>query len=265
MPDIHPTAIIDAGAEIADSAEIGPFCIIGPDVRIGERVRLMAYNYITGRTVIGDDCVCFPNVTLGTTGQILGAADIPFILEIGPRTIFRENVMISGAAPEKAQPTKIGSDCFFMVNTHIGHDCQIGNKCVFAPGVMVGGASHIGNQVWMGGAVAIHQNSWVGDHAFIGAGSMVTGDVVPFVSTQGNHASIAAINAVGLKRRGFSKADIRDIYGVVKAVFQSEGAFADRVSEAESIFAHSGPAKELLEFVNSKRSGRPLCHFRATK
>ncbi len=265
MAQIHPTAIVDASAKIAETAEIGPFCIVGPDVTIGERVKLLAYNYITGRTDIGDDCVCYPNATLGTKGQILNNADVPNILTIGPRTIIRENVMISGADPENAHPTRIGADCYFMVNTHIGHDCQIGDKCVFAPGVMVGGRSTVADQVWMGGAAAIHQNSWIGAHTFVGAGSVVTGDVIPFVSTLGNHAHIAAVNVVGLKRRGFSKSDIRGIHGAVKTIFQGEGSFEERLKKAEADHGENTHAMSVIDFARQERSGRPLCQFRSGK
>lgn len=262
MARIHPTALIDPNAQISETAEIGPYCVIGPDVKIGERVKLISNVYVTGKTTIGDDCQCFPNVTLGTVGQILGAADVPNYLEIGARTILRENVMISGADPENEEPTRIGSDCFFMVNTHIGHDCQIGNKCVLAPGVMIGGKSIIHDQVWMGGAVAIHQNSWVGAHCMIGAGSMVTGDVVPYVITQGNHAGIAAINVVGLRRRGFNKSDLKNIRGMLHVLFQGEGSASERLQKAEAEYRGLEHCSLVLDFVTAKRSGRPLCQFR---
>jgi UDP-N-acetylglucosamine acyltransferase len=266
MPDIHPTAIVDPAATIADSVEIGPYCMVGPNVTLGNDVRLIAFVHISGNTVLGDGCVCFPNVTLGGQAQILGASlEANNNLVIGERNVFRENVTVHGATPDKEHPTRIGNDCLFMVGSHIAHDCQVGDKCVLANLASVGGECHVGNQVWFGGGSIIHQKTWIGDHAFVGGGSILVGDAVPFASTQGNHAEIAAVNVVGLKRRGFSKSDLKDIYAVYKSLEHGDGTFKDRVAAAEERFAGSGPAMQVINFVKHPRGGRALCRFRSGK
>lgn len=266
MPNIHSTAIVDPGAEIADSVEIGPYCIIGPNVKIGENVKLHAFVYLTGNTNIGEGCVCMPNVTLGGGAQVLGhKEDGMGQLVIGKRNVFRENVTVHGASPHLAEPTRIGDDCFFMVGTHVAHDCQIGNKCVLANLASIGGECRVGDQVWFGGGSIIHQKTWIGDHTFVGGGSILVGDVIPFASTQGNHAHIAAINVVGLKRRGFSKSEIREIYAAYKTLDNDGGTFQQRLEQLEALSKESKIAASILEFVRNPRSGRALCQFRSGK
>lgn len=266
MPAIHPTAIVDDAAKIAESVEIGPYCIVGAGVTLGENVRLIANVHISGNTILGEGCVCFPNVTLGGQAQILGASlSANNNLVIGARNVFRENVTVHGATPDKIHPTRIGNDCLFMVGSHIAHDCQVGDKCVLANLASVGGECHVGDQVWFGGGSIIHQKTWIGDHAFVGGGSILVGDALPFASTQGNHAEIAAINVVGLKRRGFSKADLKDIYAVYKSLEHGNDTFKDRVEEAEKKFSGSVPAMKVIDFVKNPRGGRALCRFRSGK
>ena len=263
MADIHPTAIIEDGAEIHDTARIGPFCIVGPHVRVGANVYLHSNVVLAGKAIIEENCELFNNATVGMRAQSIGASDKPTVAIIGARTILRENVSVNGASPDKDEPTKIGCDCYFMINTHIGHDCRIGNKCVLAPGVMVGGHSRVADQVWIGGGSAIHQNSWIGEHCFVGAGSILTGDVVPFATTAGNHAKIETINAVGLTRRGFGRADLKEIRGVIKCLFQKDGrSHAEKLKEANDLYSESKHASKVLEFVESPRSGRSLCSYR---
>ena len=264
MADIHPTAIISDGAQIHESAKIGLFCIIGPHVRVGSNVHLHSNVVLDGEAVIGEGCELFNNATVGMRAQSIGIPDRPTSAIIGARTILRENVSVNGASPDKDEPTIIGSDCYFMINTHIGHDCTIGSKCVFAPGVMVGGHSKVADQVWIGGGSAVHQHSWIGEHCFVGAGSILTGDVVPFATTAGNHANIETINAIGLSRRGFSRTDLKEIRGVIKCIFKKDGqSYTEKLKEAEALYSTSEHASKVLEFVKNPRSGRSLCGYRA--
>ncbi len=265
MSNIHPTAIISDGAVIHDSAEIGPFCMIGPNVQISANTKLIGNVTIMGETKIGSDCVLYPQVTLGGSAQVLNAGNPDCKLEIGNRNTFRENVTVHGASPHKEHPTRIGDDCFMMVSSHVAHDCQIGNKCVLANGASIGGECIIGDQVWFGGGTFVHQKTWVGEHAFIGGGCIQVGDVIPYASTQGNHAEVVTLNVVGLKRRGFAKSDIRAIHQCVRSVFESEGRFSERLDSARKNFADVPFANKVIEFIDSPRSGRALCGYRRSK
>lgn len=265
MAKIHPTAVVDPKAEISDTAEIGPYSFIGPNVRLGANVKVYPYVYITGQTTIGDDCVFFPHSTIGSKGQILGLKDGDYRLEIGARNVFRESVTIHGAAPTKSEPTRIGNDGYFMIGIHVAHDCQIGDKCVFANLTTLGGETHVGDQVWFGGSAFAHQKTWVGDHAFIGGGSIVVGDVLPYAMTQGNHAYMASVNVVGLKRRGFSKSDIREIHRSFKVLGEKGETFQNRLSELKEVTTDGSLGHKIYEFASHPRGGRALCQFRSDR
>lgn len=263
MADIHPTAIIHDGAQIEDGASIGPFCIVGPNVKIASRARLISHVSVLGKTVIGENCELFQNVVVGARGQILGSKDNIDAVEIGARTILREHVTVHGSSAGKSEPTRIGADCFMMVNTHVGHDAQIGNKCVFANNVMIGGHAIIADQVWMGGAAGVHQNTWIGEHAFIAAGCFLTGDTVPYVMAEGAPSFFKTLNAVGLARRGFTRGDIKDIRNAILYIFAGdEGTFETRTDKASADMAGNSYVDQIVSFVRHPRNGRKLCQYR---
>lgn len=265
MSNIHPTAVIEAGAQIGENAEIGPFCVVGPNVVIGKNVRMLSHVVIMGNTTIGDDCVFYPQTVIGGTAQILNVKEGGCRLEIGNRNTFRENVTVHGSAPNRDQPTRMGDDCFMMANTHVAHDCQVGNKCVFANSAAIGGECVVGDQVWFGAFSCVHQRTWIGDHAFIGAGSILVGDVIPFATTLGNQAEVVTLNVVGLKRRGFTKSDIRAINSCVKEIYDGDASFKSNVETANEKFSDVPFAQDILKFVESDRGGRPLCQYRRGK
>lgn len=260
MADIHETAIVARGAQIHETAKIGPFCIIGAHARIHDNVVLHSSVVVEGDTDIRSGCQLFPSVTVGMRPQILGVQDGRYRCEIGAGTTLRENVTVHGATPDTDNVTRLGANCFVMVNSHIGHDAQLGEKCVLAPTSMVGGHARLGNQVWMGGGAAIHQGSWVGDHAFIAAGCMLTGDVIPYAVAEGTESKLATLNAVGLTRRGFSRGDLKSIRQVYQYLFASaEGTFKERVSLAREKFEGQHAALKIVDFIEHPRSGRKLC------
>ncbi|MAP94414.1 MAG: acyl-[acyl-carrier-protein]--UDP-N-acetylglucosamine O-acyltransferase [Ponticaulis sp.] len=262
MAQIHPTSVVEDGAQIHESVSIGPFCWIGPQAKLDAGVKLVSHVTVIGQSHIAEDCELFPGVVVGGRAQVLGAKDGEDRVEVGARTILREGVTIHGASAGKDEPTRVGSDCFFMNNTHVGHDCQVGNKCVFANNAMVGGHCIVADQVWFAGNTAIHQNSWIGEHAFIAAGAPITGDVIPYVSTNMVASSFSTLNVVGLTRRGFSRADMKEMRQLIRFVFASDqGTFSERVDAASSEFAGRPLAENILKFIKHPRSGRKLCTY----
>ncbi len=205
----------------------------------------------------------YPGVCLGLGAQILRMPDLDDgHLVVGPRTILRENVNIHAGNPKTNRTTRVGADCFMMFSSHLGHDTVIGDKCVIANAVQIGGECVLGDQVWCGGFSTVHQQSWIGDHAFIGGGSVVVTDVVPFAMTVGNHAIIAGINVVGLKRRGFTKQQVRTIRAVYKRLFNDKTmTFRDRLENAQNEFGDSDVARTVFDFIAKDRVGRPLCQM----
>lgn len=257
---IHPSAVIEPGARLADDVEVGPFCHVGAEAEIGPGVRLVSHVSVRGRARIGEGCVLYPNVALGGEPQSLGFSDDGTSrLEIGAGTVLREGVTVSAGIPSHGGVTQLGPRCYMMAGVHIGHDAQIGEACVFANLVTIAGHCRIGNQVWMGGITGLHQFTHVGDHAFIAAGSIVTGDVVPFAMASGNHARLAGLNVVGLRRRGFDKPAIHAIRAAYRDLFEGGGRFGDRLKAARKTYADSPDAAAMVAFADSPRDGRPLC------
>lgn len=256
---IHPSAVVHEGAQIGDGVEIGPFCEVGPKVILSDGVRLHGRSTVMGETELGEQCELFPGAVLGGRGQSLGAKDEPGTgLVVGPRTVFRECTSVHAGLPHGDRITRIGADCYFMAYSHAGHDCQIGDHCVFANAVEIGGHCRLGHHVWIGGMVAVHQFSEIGDHAFIAGGSIIVADIVPFAMAVGNRAHLSGLNVKGLTRRGFARSDIRTIRRAYKMIFESEGAFAERVERARAAFAGEPYVKQMLDFIDKERP-RPLC------
>ncbi|MEL6287036.1 MAG: acyl-ACP--UDP-N-acetylglucosamine O-acyltransferase, partial [Pseudomonadota bacterium] len=220
---VHPLANVERGAELGRSVEIGPFCHVGANVTIGDGTRLFPHATVMGHTRLGEDCELHPYAIVGNAPQVMGyVPDAYSRLEVGDRTVFRENASAHTGSPSGSGISRIGSDCYFMTNVHIGHDCQLGDHCVIASGAGLAGHVTFGHHVWVGGYSAFHQHTHVGAHAFIGGGAIVVGDVIPFGTVVGNRAALTGINVKGLLRRGFSRDRIRAMRRGYKTLFESE-------------------------------------------
>ena len=206
---VHPSSVIENGAVLHDGVTIGPFCHIGASAEIGEGSLLMSYASVIGNTRVGRNCTLHPHAVLGGLPQVIGLAAHPDSrLEIDDGCVFREYATAHSGIPKFGGLTKVGTNCYIMIGAHIAHDCRIGNNVVMANNVSLAGHIEVGDNVWFGGLSAVHQFSRIGRNAFIGGGAIVVEDVIPFGSVVGNHAKLAGLNMVGLKRRGFSKADL---------------------------------------------------------
>lgn len=256
---IHSTARVEDGASLGDGVEIGPFCHIGPQVELGAGTRLHGSVTISGRTRLGEACEVFPGAILGGPPQILGQAPTSDCrLEIGARTILREHVTAHVGSPDHSGVTRIGPDCYLMIGVHVGHDCAVGENCVIANNVPLAGHVRLGDNVWIGGQAAIHQFTEIGAHAFVAGGAILVGDVIPFGMAVGNHAHLAGLNITGLKRRGFSRQDIRTLRGAYRALFEGEAAFHSRLAAAAETYAAEPLAMRMVDFARASRK-RPLC------
>lgn len=259
MTAYHTSAIVHPGAVIPESVEIGPFCVIGSDVVLGEGVKLHNGVTLQGRTTIGEGCEIFQGAVIGTQPQILGFEDGPESrIEIGPRTVLREHVTVHPGSPELGGITSIGADCLMMIGVHIAHDCRVADRCVFANGVTLGGHVTIGEQVWAGGLAAVHQNCRIGQHAFVGGGAILVDNVIPYGSVVGNHAHLAGINIVGLKRRGFERQNIHDLRAAYRMLFADEGTFVERIEDTRAAYGNCPEVADVIDFIENN-SGRALC------
>ncbi|MCU0730645.1 MAG: acyl-ACP--UDP-N-acetylglucosamine O-acyltransferase [Hyphomonas sp.] len=256
---VHPTAVIEAGAKLHDGVFIGPFCHVGPNVELGEGTRLISHASVRGTTRLGKECVLHPHAAVGGAPQVIGVEESPDSrLEIGDKCVFREYATAHTGWAKTGGLTTIGSGCFIMIGAHVAHDCHIGNNVVMANNVSLAGHIHVGDNVWFGGLAAVHQFSRIGRNAFIGGGAIVVEDVIPFGSVVGNHAKLSGLNTVGLKRRGFTKADLHQIRAAYKAVFEGEGLFKDRLATAAITFEGQALAMELIDFIR-EGGDRPIC------
>jgi len=249
--EIHPTAIVAPGAELGAGVRIGPFCTVGPNVVIDDGTKLVSHVVLDGRTQIGPDVVLYPFVTVGMAPQDLKYKGEPTRCEIGARTQIREHCTIHRGTVTGKGITRVGSDCLIMAVAHVAHDCTVGEHVLIANNVVMGGHVSIGDHAVIGGSAAIHQFVRIGRAAMIGGVSGVEADVIPFGSVIGNRARLAGLNVIGLKRRGFGKAQIQRLHTAFHTLFRHEGVFARRLAEARKLYGEDPLIAEVLAFIDA--------------
>jgi UDP-N-acetylglucosamine acyltransferase len=248
---IHPTAIIARGAELGSHVRIGPFCTVGPNAVIEDRAELVSHVVVDGHSRIGADVVLYPFCTVGLAPQDLKYQGQPTRCEIGPRTQVREHCTIHRGTVTGKGITRVGSDCLLMAVAHVAHDCTLGDQVIVANNVVMGGHVSIGDHAVIGGAAAIHQYVRIGRAAMIGGVSGVEADVIPFGSVIGNRARLAGLNVIGLKRRGFDKAQIQLLHNAFRDLFHHEGVFAQRLAAAREHYGAEPLIAEVLAFIDA--------------
>jgi len=240
---IHPSAIVDPAAELADDVVIGPWSIIGPKVRIGAGCDIGSHVVIDGRT------------TLGSGNRIH-----PFCV-IGDGNTIREHCTISLGTAQGGGITRVGSDNWIMANVHIAHDCLVGDHTILANNATLAGHVTLGDWVILGGLSGIHQFCAVGAHAMAGGGAVVLRDVPPFVICSGNPAEPHGINSEGLKRRGFSSAAINALRRAYRVVYKDGLTVAEAVQSLDTLAAEAEGADagaavaSLRDFVRDSQRG----------
>lgn len=258
MPAIHPTAIVEDGANFADDVEIGPYCHIGPRVSLGAGVKLVSHVVIAGHTSLGEKCIVYPFASLGHPPQHLKYAGEDVALRIGAHVTIREHVTMNPGTAMARGETVVGDHGFFMAGSHVAHDCRVGEHVIFANNATIGGHVDVGDHVMLGGLCAVHQFSRIGNHAFVGGMAGLEGDLIPFGSCMGNRASLAGLNIVGMKRRGFDRENIHTLRNAYRLLFAQEGTFQERLQDVAELFAQSPEVMQVVEFVRAP-SQRPLC------
>jgi UDP-N-acetylglucosamine acyltransferase len=248
---IHPTAIIARGAQLGSQVRIGPFCTVGPNAVIEDRAELVSHVVVDGHSRIGADVVLYPFCTVGLAPQDLKYQGQPTRCEIGPRTQVREHCTIHRGTVTGKGITRVGSDCLLMAVAHVAHDCTLGDQVIVANNVVMGGHVSIGDHAVIGGAAAIHQYVRIGRAAMIGGVSGVEADVIPFGSVIGNRARLAGLNVIGLKRRGFDKAQIQLLHTAFRDLFRHEGVFAQRLAAARERYGAEPLIAEVLAFIDA--------------
>lgn len=251
---IHPTAVVDPDARLADSAEVGPFAIIGPGVEIGERVRIGSHVLVERDTRIADDCLIHHGAVVGSAPQDLKYRGEPSRLEIGPRTTVREYCTLNRGTGDGGL-TRVGADCLLMAYVHVAHDCRVGDHAILANTVQLGGHVSVGEYVTIGGVSGVHQFVRIGEHAFVGACSKPTQDVPPFFLVDGHPCTARGINVVGLKRRGFEAETIRLLRRAYRTLYKSGLNLGDAVGEIAGWAETTPEVERLLAFVRASERG----------
>ena len=257
MSRIHPTAVVAAGAQLADDVEIGAYCVVGEEAIIEAGVRLHAHVVVAGRTRIGASTQVHPFASLGQPPQYVGFSRSHSGLEIGENNVIREYVTMNGGTSTDSVATHVGANSYFMTGVHIAHDCWIGSNVTMANHATLGGHVSIGDYVNIGGLTAIHQYCRIGKHAMVGGCSAVSQDVVPFAMAVGNRARLRGLNVVGLKRRNFARGDIQALRSAYRQLFLGSGAFTDRLDNVAAEFRDNAVVMELVSFITADAS-RPI-------
>jgi UDP-N-acetylglucosamine acyltransferase len=263
MPCIHPTAIVDPLAELADDVKIAPYVVIEGRVTLGAGTIVHSHSVIKGHTVIGANCKIGPAAYVGMDPQHLGYAGESTSLYIADGAIIRETAQVHRAfrsGPEHA--TRLGAKCFLMAGAHVGHDAKIGDDVVLANGCMLGGYTTVGSRVFLGGGCAIHQFARIGRLAIVGGNEAVTRDVPPFAAVW--LGGLKGYNAVGCKRAGLHRDTIRAIRAAFHCL-HSHRTTSAAIEAIEQTVSLVDEVREILAFAAlSKRGLVPSQRFLAT-
>ncbi|MCU0812916.1 MAG: acyl-ACP--UDP-N-acetylglucosamine O-acyltransferase [Burkholderiaceae bacterium] len=240
MARIHPTAIVDPAAELADSVEVGAYALVGPHVRIDEGTSIGAHCVVQGRTTIGRDNRIHPFCSLGGVPQDKKYAGEPTELVIGDRNTIREFCTFNLGTAQDAGVTRLGDDNWVMAYVHLAHDCQVGSHTILANNATLAGHVHLGDWAIVGGLTGIHQFCRVGAHAMLGFASAVSQDVPPFMLVDGNPLAVRGVNVEGLRRRGFGPERIGAVRQMHRLLYR-QGRTLEQAREAIAALADEVP------------------------
>lgn len=252
---IHPTAIIDASAELDSSVEVGAFSVIGPDVKIGAGTRISSHVAINGPTIIGQNNQIFQFSSLGEAPQDKKYKGEPTLLEIGDNNTIREFCTFNRGTTQDKGTTKIGNDNWIMAYVHIAHDCQIGHHTIFANNSSLAGHVDVHDYAILGGFTLIHQFCKIGSHVITAVGSVVFKDIPPYVMAAGYDGKPHGINAEGLKRRGFSADSILQIKRAYKTLYRKGLTLDESKAELASMQLKTPEIALLTDFLNISTRG----------
>jgi UDP-N-acetylglucosamine acyltransferase len=252
---IHPTAIVDPRARLGEGVSVGPFTIIDGDVAVGEGTTIGAHNVITGHTSLGRGNRIFHFCSIGEANQDKKYGGEPTRLEVGDGNTFREYCTLHRGTVQDAGVTRIGDDNWSMAYSHVAHDCQVGSHGVFANGATLGGHVVVGDYATLGAFVGVHQFVKVGAHVMVGAGCILVQDLVPYVTAGGAPVAAHGINAEGLKRRGFSAADIEAIKRAYRTLFRSGLPIAQAKAQLAAEAARTPVLAPIVAFLEASTRG----------
>ena len=253
---VAENAVIDPRAQLADSVEVGPFCVIGPHVRIEAGTRLENHVTITGHVTIGRYNHIHANAVIGGEPQDLSYRGSDTRVVIGDHNIIREGVTINRATEKEDGVTSIGNHCYLMACSHVAHDCRLGDRVILANGTLLGGHVHVHDYASLSGAVAVHHYTTIGSYSFVGGLSRVLHDVAPFMLVEGSPARPRCVNVVALRRNGFPTEVISALNDAHRLLYRAKVG----LDCAREILRSEGKllpqVNQLLSFVQQQQEGR---------
>ncbi|MFL6439415.1 MAG: acyl-ACP--UDP-N-acetylglucosamine O-acyltransferase [Terriglobales bacterium] len=253
---VHPTAIIDPAARIPASCIVGPFCIVGEEVEMGEGCELLSHVVLKGPSKIGDNNRVFPFATLGLEPQDLKFKGEKTRLEIGDNNVIRESVTIHRGTPAGGGTTRIGSNCLIMAYAHIAHDCEIADNVIMANAATLAGHVTVEEYAVVGALCPVHQFVRIGAYSYVGGGTTITQDVLPFSLTSAKREVHAfGMNSVGLERKGFSKERLRRIHSAYRILLSSKMNVGDSLAKIKAHGDLGEDVERLVKFVEGSERG----------
>jgi UDP-N-acetylglucosamine acyltransferase len=252
---IHPTAIIDSSAVIADDVKIGAYTVIGPNVEIGAGCEIASHVVINGPTKIGKNNRIFQFSSIGEEPQDKKFHGEDTWLEIGDNNLIRESVTINRGTVQGGGVTRVGNNNWIMAYVHIAHDCLIGNDNIFANNASLAGHVLVDDFVILGGFTLISQFNYLGSHSFSAMGSVISRNVPPYVLVSGHMAKPVGVNVEGLKRRQFSETQIRNIRQAYKYIYRSGLRMEEAEQRLENIDQEDSELTILIEFLKKQEGG----------
>ena len=254
--NVHSTAIVNPLAKVHPSCRIGPYCVIGAQAELGEDCHLLSHVAIEGPSKIGVGNIFFPFASVGMAPQDLTYAGEPTRLEIGDHNQIREFVTISRGTVKGGGVTRVGNDTLIMAYAHVAHDCVIGDRVILANAATLGGHVTVDDWAVVGALCPVHQFVRIGAHAYIGGGTTITRDVLPFSKTAAARDTHAyGLNAVGLERRGFSKERIRKIHHAYKVLLASKLNTSQALEKLQSEPDRGEDVELLIRFIKQSERG----------
>jgi UDP-N-acetylglucosamine acyltransferase len=252
---VHPTAVVSSRARIGTGCYIGPYCIVNDEVELQDDVRLESHCVIDGRTTIGEGTRVFPFVSIGLAPQDLKYKGEPSETRIGRRNMIREFVTIHRGTIGGGMLTQIGDDCLLMAQAHVAHDCIIGNNVIMANAATLAGHVIIEDYANVGAYSGVHQFCRVGKEAYVGGYSVVVKDALPFALTVGNHARCYGLNTTGMKRRGYSREQIKSLHQAFHLLLSSKLNTSQAVEKIREEIKDSPEVETLVTFIETSERG----------
>ena len=254
---IDKTSVVDKNAKVHPTVKIGPYSVIGPNVEIDENVIIHSHVNISGYTKIGKGNKIYPFASIGNDPQDLKYNNEKTSLEIGENNKFREYVTVNPGTVGGGGITKIGSNCLFMISSHIAHDCNIGDNVIIANNVPLGGHVTIENNVVIGGNSAVQQFTRIGQMAMIGGMTGVLHDVIPYGLSIGNRNYLQGLNLIGLRRANYENKDILGLSEAYKEIFATKN-LTENLNKLNVTFKENPLVKNVIEFINKDKK-RSIC------